>query len=342
MLQAIRTPMRAAISGLERFDNPGLAFDRCIPALGDSEHSEAKDLLRKIRDSAASEAYIAAFDRWIGTAERQGVVLVRADLTGPLAVGLGNESSIEVGVTTNRIYGMPVIPGSAVKGLCHRTARLGLDMPADARRVLFGERERAASCTWHDAWFDPRSLNGAPFQVDTVTVHHPKYYQSHGEDGWPTDFDDPTPVAFLSVKPGARFMFGLQVHAAADVVGGWNELGRALLAWCLENCGIGGKTNAGYGRFKPAEMRGQANGSNGENSPPLPIWEGAYVSYRANDGSVEATREGDGTKAAAKLAGVEAADDVRELLKKKKALPSARVTVREYGNRWAVVRIERP
>lgn len=114
--------------------------------------------------------------------------------------------------------------------------------------ALFGNTSSASYFVFYDAWYDPASVDRKPFHRDVITVHHPKYYQSGNT--WPTDFDDPTPVPFLVVKPRTQFLFAIQ---APDEK--WGKFVESLLNWCLQNLGIGGKTNAGYGYFKSPELR---------------------------------------------------------------------------------------
>lgn len=276
MATAMREPIRLAFSKAKRYDNPGLGFERCLPESGEKAHESSQALLEAVSGSSAPDAYKVAFSRWASLAQASGMVLVSMELTGPLVVGIGNDTGMEVGITTNRTYGMPVIPGSAVKGLCHRTAELVAGLDPVVLKALFGDTEHAACCTWHDAWYDPLSANGTPFQADTITVHHPEYYQSAGSRAWPTDFDDPTPVAFLSVRAGCRFAFAIEMHAEEGVKEGWDSLARDFLIWCLGHRGIGAKTNAGYGRFKPVEEVSaavsppSANGSAAGGAAPTP------------------------------------------------------------------------
>lgn len=257
------TPARRAalehLSVQAPLDHPGLALSRYL-----SEHAAAQqkrtdqrpevELLRAAAQSPASEAYRRAFARWRALQlQRPDAQAFWGTLASPLAVGLGNESPLEVGLTLHHTYGMPVIPGSALKGLCRRAAfrlRDAGKMSAGQFLVLFGnggESDRGASyIVFWDAWYDPESVNGTPLKRDVVTVHHPGYYQSRGET-WPTDFDDPKPVAFVVVRPRARFLFALSAPSAA-----WHDYAARLLQWGLVHFGVGAKTNAGYGYFEDA------------------------------------------------------------------------------------------
>ena len=81
--------------------------------------------------------------------------------------------------------------------------------------------------------------------MDTVTVHHKSYYETKGKD-YPTDFDDPVPIQFVSVKPGVSFLFALEIPGASAE---WIRFAEKMLEYTLRNVGLGGKTSAGYGWF---------------------------------------------------------------------------------------------
>ncbi|MBF6593296.1 MAG: type III-B CRISPR module RAMP protein Cmr6 [Thermaceae bacterium] len=205
-------------------------------------------LISRIADLKVSPVYAGAFNRW--KAALPGAVLLEATTSGPLAIGLGNASPIEVGLAIQHTYGTPYLPGSAIKGLLVRVAQhYGLD--EEQKKVLFGTTENAAHIVYWDGWLDPASQQ--PFQLDVITVHHQSYYGSRGEsrptdfEPWPTDFDDPNPVAFLSVKPGTKFV--LAISSNSENSADWVVRAAEMLEWALENLGLGGKTNAGYGYF---------------------------------------------------------------------------------------------
>jgi len=222
--------------------NAGLALARYVPWKLDVSKDE-KTRQRFFQDVVAipcSDDYESAFDRWKKAMEARKALRVTAELGGPLAVGLGNESAYEVGLTLHRIYGAPAIPGSAIKGACRRTAIGQQELDS-----IFGTLESSGGIVFHDAWYVPNSKRG-PLACDTVTVHHPNYYQSASNRPWPTDFDDPVPVSFVSVPAGAQFFFAIEI---AEVDEHWRNFVEELLKRTLTETGLGGKTNAGYGWF---------------------------------------------------------------------------------------------
>lgn len=243
---------------------------------GPKEPHPYTTLLQKIAGLEFSPAYPAAFGRWRAAMEQQGALFIEATTTGPLAIGLGNASPIENGLSLHHTYGTPYLPGSALKGLMIRAAdRYGLG--DKDKEVLFGTTDSASHLVCWDGWLDPSSKQ--PFQKDVITVHHQNYYGSGKE--WPTDFDDPNPVAFLSVKPGTKFCIALS--SASSNSDGWVFAAAEIMKWGLENMGLGGKTNAGYGYFKvklPEKPKSETE-----------LGEELYQSYRARIERVKPNNE---------------------------------------------------
>lgn len=228
----------------------GHALTRRVAVKVGGQEDALKADLKAVASIRVPPVYEAAFQRW--QKALPDTVRLEATTRGPLAVGLGNPSPFEVGLTLHHTYGVPYLPGSALKGLALRAAwRNGV--PADVVRAIFGDTTSAGFVTFWDGWLVPGQAE--LLQLDTVTVHHPQYYSEGGNDDgndeskWPTDFDDPNPVAFLSVRPGLRFELrvgGPSEHAAYAA---------RLLEWSLTHLGLGGKTNAGYGGFACGEVQ---------------------------------------------------------------------------------------
>jgi CRISPR-associated protein Cmr6 len=277
---------------LKECKHAGLLLQRYLKAHKPKERVSGQkmpeeELLEAARAVKASEVYRDAFCRWKEWACKRSVHFT-LELATPLAIGLGNASPLEIGLTLHHTYGMPIIPGSALKGLCRRGARWLIkqnQLSQEQFEVLFGRDSAADSpgetgyVVFYDALYDPDSVDSQPFHRDVITVHHPKYYAGDGEA--PTDFDDPTPVPFLVIRPGACFQFVL------DAPEGWGPFVKSILIWCLCNLGVGAKTNAGYGYFKV-----------GVSSPPSrtsamttesQVWQNAHLTYDAGRRVLKAT-----------------------------------------------------
>jgi len=318
--------------------NPALAFERYLPMQGDN-HKKAKALHQAIVESPAPEVYCKAFERWGRMVKAMPhTVWLTGELGGPLAVGLGGASPFENGLTTHRTYGMPVIPGSALKGLCRRASAWmckGSEEEQKAYRALFGcsdkQSAEAGYVTFWDAWYDPASVYGKPFHRDVVTVHHQRYYTQKGRNVWPTDFDDPTPIPLLVVKPGARFFF-----AVTGLSDEWAQFAMRCLSHGLAHLGAGGKTNAGYGWFQIPEEKSAA-----QERPAFRgiLWKD--VTVRRDPGRRELSASFEGKKAYARGSAAEELlaslpESAQGRLTGKKKELRADIEVAPEGNSWTI------
>lgn len=178
----------------------------------------------------------------------------RLQLAGRAVIGIGAASVRETSLSLLRPWGLPYIPGSALKGLVSHLAHdAGGEWakpakpgdPAGAQhRSLFGDLSCAGAVTFHDGWWEPGQ--SFPVVADTVTVHHSEYYRGESP---PLDSDEPNPVGFLSTTGSYQVALS-GPSEALDVVA-------ALLKQALEERGIGAKTSAGYGRGTVQEARSE-------------------------------------------------------------------------------------
>jgi CRISPR-associated protein Cmr6 len=229
----------------------GLWLDRY---LADHETAGAKqghiDALLRPRPPAVPATYHHFFQRW-----QQALAalppctrLARASVVGRMVVGLGAEAVLEASLCLHRTYGVPYIPGSALKGLAAAAAHRAVADPdwrkrgdqkaGESHRVAFGDTESAGYVTFHDALWWPQDV--LPLNLDVMTVHHSAYYQ--GRDVPPADWDNPVPVPFVS----ARGSYLLALTGPAE----WADAALEILTGALVTDGIGAKTAAGYGRMK--------------------------------------------------------------------------------------------
>lgn len=281
-------------------DHAGLAYEVWAPFGPDGKIPDADRApwLKAVADCAPPADYQTAFERWKASFTAPGDVLVEVGAVSRLLVGHGLPSATDVGLTLHRTWGVPLIPGSALKGLLahwveavlgpdpggeepDRLAFAGVEWegrriakgPGAVYRALFGapdaEEElpgRPASAqrglvTFHDALWVPNTPgSGSPLAVDVLTVHQKRYYDSSGQTV-PVDWDDPNPVAFLSIRPETRFVFALS--GPAD----WTALARGLLLEALAEWGVGGKTSSGYGRLVCTEAAAGPAATAGTGKP---------------------------------------------------------------------------
>jgi len=253
----------------ERGTHPGLILQRYLA--NQSDPDERRALLDATRRSASSESlssvYTAAFARWAGSFPRDNLHRAeRLAVASRLVVGLGSEDVLETGLRLHHTYGVPIIPGSALKGLashyCHDVWGQRHDATASGanklfRRggayhsLLFGTTDDGGVITFHDAWIVPEFLSGA-LRLDVMTPHHPKWQINQAP---PTDFDSPVPVSFLSVAGtfDIRLSWSGPAATPTDRAEAWTEMAMQLLREAVAEWGVGGKTSSGYGRLVPVD-----------------------------------------------------------------------------------------
>ena len=196
------------------------------------------------------QAYEQAYGRWKKGFDNQSFVSI--PLKTRLMVGGPSGNALETSVATHHVYGFPMIPGSAIKGI----VRLYLSESGYSQSLIESmlgssdlgrDSEKVAGCVgFYDAWWVPDSATN-PYQLDVITTHHKEYYESQGEQAGATDFDTPTPIAQISV--GGAFLFAVE---SGDEV--WRRFALETLQYALESRGIGAKTSNGYGYFGISEV----------------------------------------------------------------------------------------
>ncbi|HKR49617.1 MAG TPA: type III-B CRISPR module RAMP protein Cmr6 [Pseudonocardiaceae bacterium] len=162
-----------------------------------------------------------------------------------LVVGHGEDSVHETALTLSPTYGVPVLPGTALKGLAAAAAQLAGWSELDD--TLFGTPRPGRPSTAHRG--SVLIWDGVPTEppelvLDVLTPHVKAYYDSANTTGTPAaepaEYHNPVPVRFLAVE---------KTSFRAYVLGPPRDVGRCveLISSGLEELGIGGKTAAGYG-----------------------------------------------------------------------------------------------
>ena len=187
---------------------------------GKKHPNERKSLFTEAARAAsnARDLYRLAYNRRSLTLPTETSTTL--DVRGRLIVGLGGDNVLETGLTLHHTYGVPFIPGSALKGLAahycdevwgqrhepdsakltddnHKFRRLrhrevcgknGVHSDTGTfHEILFGTTDDSGHIIFHDAWIEPASLTGQPdsgLVLDVMTPHHGDYYSDkHYEDG---------------------------------------------------------------------------------------------------------------------------------------------------------------
>ncbi|MBV6443389.1 MAG: hypothetical protein EPGJADBJ_05128 [Saprospiraceae bacterium] len=179
-----------------------------------------------------------------------------------MAVGLGNTSVLETSMTLHRTYGIPYIPGSAIKGVV-RSVVIADNHNNNEKEAIGNEQfcrvfgcpakiERTESY-FREAregrllFFDAFPMDAPVLETDIMNPHYPKYY---GGDQPPADWQSPVPIIFLTVGKNTRFRFVIGVRKTED-----RDLLQVVWEWlqkALTDKGIGAKTAVGYGYMMEA------------------------------------------------------------------------------------------
>lgn len=276
---------RSALEGVRlprKEPHRGLWLDKFLRA-ADREDTEAKRLLvREAVGIPEPEEYRAFFERYREALEAVGAQVRQAQTLSRLVVGLGGEGVLETSLALQRTYGVPYIPGSALKGLASRYAHLYLEGEAwrrdlarfhrgEAQAGLFGTTEEQGLVVFFDALPLPGKWRLHP---DILNPHHPAYYR--GEEEPPADWDSPTPVPFLSATGTFLLALSPAPGVSREEAGPWLRAAWQVLAWALREEGVGAKTSSGYGRMALEEPAVQ------ERPPgPSPILEDLLTRARS-------------------------------------------------------------
>src|SRR6266567_6768824 len=183
--------------------NLGLILDKYPPATVSGDSQAKSEWLKRLEPNKHIDASLtqSAYARWHTMMSAMGATLFNAVLDWRMVIGLGGESVLETDITLHHLYGIPFIPGSALKGLTrayvtrevegYKSDKIDNDNE-DVKRI-FGSQEHAGTVIFFDAM--PR--NGVTnFVLDIMNPHYPEYYAGNKP---PTNDQNPVPVTFLTV-----------------------------------------------------------------------------------------------------------------------------------------------
>ncbi|GCE14568.1 type III-B CRISPR module RAMP protein Cmr6 [Tengunoibacter tsumagoiensis] len=224
----------------------GLWLDKAL-----QEHIDGKSKLIKEASTIGLPAdYPQIYTAWEQRLLQQANISTQhAQAVSRIIIGLGNESVLETGITLHHTYGVPYLPGSALKGLASSYARQQLKgewrQGGELHRVVFGDTDNAGFIIFLDALYIPPATPEPMLYQDVITVHHPAYYRNE-PGAAPTDSDSPTPLPFVSTR--GSYLLALSAPDLDDP-DPWLEATWRLLEQSLQLMGIGAKTSSGYGRM---------------------------------------------------------------------------------------------
>lgn len=189
----------------------------------------------------------------------------------------------EGAVLLHHTWGVPYIPGSALKGMCRAYAKTlsvtvkpsaqsvvdaGHELEEDWVSAMFGSERCPSNATrdpesgtgglvvFHDALWIPELApcsGGTKLSVlatDIVNPHHSSYYTDSDHDTAPSDTAEPIPTHFLTIAPRVQFMVVLEAIEAVPALKPWIDfIADHVLIPAAMTVGLGAKTTSGYGRL---------------------------------------------------------------------------------------------
>ncbi len=173
-----------------------------------------------------------------------------------LIIGLGGASVYETSLTLHHIYGVPYIPGSAIKGSFrsyliekrfNNNEKEAIDK--DWFKKIFGSEKSQGKVIFFDAF----PIGDLKIFKDIINPHYQDYYSDDKNKVYPTDDQSPVPIPFLVVEGKFKFVFGVKENLEIDIKGDKRkvlEFVKENLEKSLKEFGIGAKTAVGYGYFK--------------------------------------------------------------------------------------------
>lgn len=209
----------------------------------ESQVKEYLDMLKERREQVVKEM------------DDSVVFDLKMKLNGRLLVGSGSPSPLEVGMTLSRNYGVPIIPGSALKGAFSNYIK---EEPQETQIVehlkfIFGQGDPTKeddNTRGTIVFLDAIPEETFSFELDIVNNHFQPYYME--EKNPPNDWYNPVPVAYLVVS-NATFRFTALRDSMMTLSDKEFKVPKGrikeLFVKMLTSYGIGAKTNYGYGRF---------------------------------------------------------------------------------------------
>lgn len=252
---------RAAFRAFDsKINNPGLIFDRYIRYWEDWTLEPKRRMdppnpklhtLGRIAGTPCDAQLLAALsNRQKQLFESCDAKTFEAYPDWRFVTGLGSHSPLEVGFTFHRLYGIPIIAGSSLKGLTHAYAKFGLGVADDELKIVFGTQDSAGAAVF----FEALPVGKIQLELDVMNPHYPEWYQKQAA---PANWQNPIPVFFLTV--GKETVFRFAVGGRGKDGASAREKACAWLKEALREMGAGAKTSAGYGYFSESDSASPAH-----------------------------------------------------------------------------------
>lgn len=262
---AILEPVRAALQQRRNSASWNLQLDKLSFERGGTSEAKKRSLdsakcsyhdpgtQTHLKDTCTRQQAFRAILRAQHGANYREITLINSSR---LLLHLGRASVLEnVGLATDRSSGLPIIPGTAVKGILSTWACWEANILPDgslpenigengrnraqfsdlAERILGSNEGNGSTSGGEITFLGGFPVNPPKLVLDILTPHE------HG---------DPLPNPFLALDPGTRWVFAILVRPRHDES---EKLLQQVAAWLVEaltQVGLGAKTAAGYGRFR--------------------------------------------------------------------------------------------
>lgn len=213
------------------------------------------------------------------------VVTFEAILGSRMMVNLAGGVVENAGIALDRCFGLPLIPGSAVKGITRVQALWEIREAKSEEKLQllrlamllfgYGARDLRGDFGWAGgareaqaiadeigaqdfkgcACFLPAyPISAATLVVDMVNPHHSKYYSGSPDKPRAEDNENPIPNYFPAVETGTAFGFAALLNRVPDLpditAAGLLAQVKQWLERAVTRKGVGAKTAAGYGWFE--------------------------------------------------------------------------------------------
>jgi len=244
--------------GFEEDDKQG------VKRSGDTKKTELSLLLGRWDCAAAKDAAAASVARRrAALRERvdreETAVRIEATSVWRAVTGMGEASVWETAITLDELGGFPIIRGSALKGMTRAWAEhwCGLGEKPIFKTVFGDASDEDPKVGRKGAveFLGGMPLGDVALELDVMTPHYTDWYQKGPEKKsgrWintPSDWCSPTPICFIAIPAGQKFVFHLAGKHESEVMDAAEWAKQAL-----ETIGVGAKTAAGYGYFDDATI----------------------------------------------------------------------------------------
>lgn len=150
--------------------------------------------------------------------------------------GISDENDYKMGFYFDYTTGLPVIPGSSIKGALRSAFKhqeyIESNLSEAGKDVKIDELEKSMFLE-KDVYFDAIPFGDVKLADD--------YLAPHGQD----TTKEPKPIQFLRVAPDVKYRFGFQLHDG--VISAQKKMD--LINRMILDLGLGAKTAVGYGSF---------------------------------------------------------------------------------------------